>query len=64
MVQKLGIEMILGVCMVNSWVLYNNYGDNKKIDMLKFREKVIEGLLKGDSEENEGSVSSTSSKRK
>lgn len=44
--KKVFFEILLGTCMVNSWVLYNNYGRNaKQMSMLQFREKVARGLL-------------------
>ncbi|CAH2000212.1 unnamed protein product [Acanthoscelides obtectus] len=50
--KKVFFEILLGTCMVNSWVIY--YGRNaKKLSMLQFREKVARGLLEEeDIEEN------------
>ncbi|CAH1995996.1 unnamed protein product [Acanthoscelides obtectus] len=52
--KKVFFEILLGTCMVNSWVIYNYYGRNaKKLSMLQFREQVARGLLEEeDIEEN------------
>ncbi|KAJ8959573.1 hypothetical protein NQ314_006222 [Rhamnusium bicolor] len=46
--KKLFFEVLLGTCVVNFWVIYNNFGDDNraKADMLQIREKIIAGLLK------------------
>ncbi|XP_045471831.1 piggyBac transposable element-derived protein 4-like [Harmonia axyridis] len=44
--KKVIFEIMLGTCIVNAWVLHNNYNKGgKKMDMLRFRENVIHGLL-------------------
>lgn len=44
--KKVFFEIALGTCVVNSWVIYNNFGDNaKQLDILQIREKIIDGLL-------------------
>ncbi|XP_072400848.1 uncharacterized protein [Diabrotica undecimpunctata] len=48
--KKAMFEVILGTYVVNSWVIYNR-NKQKKIDMLKFREEIIDKLL--DCEDNE-----------
>lgn len=61
--KKVAFEIMLGTSVVNSLVVYNCHGNgkNKPLNMLAFREKIIEGLLNdvaeidrgGDNAENE-----------
>ncbi|KAJ8964757.1 hypothetical protein NQ314_004648 [Rhamnusium bicolor] len=56
--KKLFFEVLLGTCVVNSWVIYNNFGDDNraKADMLQIREKIIAGLLKSQNENVEAEI--------
>lgn len=55
--RKVAFEVLLGTCVVNAWVIYNSYGNNPKMDMLCFREKIVEGLITStDTEEVEAEV--------
>lgn len=47
------LEIILGTCIVNIWVLYNNLNRNKKLDMLQIRQTVIKELLQCEEESAE-----------
>lgn len=44
--KKVAFELLLGTCVVNSFVLFNELrGNNKACDMIRFREDLIKGLL-------------------
>ncbi|CAK1581722.1 unnamed protein product [Parnassius mnemosyne] len=43
--RKLAMEFIWGTSLVNAYFLYNECSRNKKITIMEFREKVIEGLI-------------------
>ncbi|CAH1993130.1 unnamed protein product [Acanthoscelides obtectus] len=54
--KKVIFEIILGTCVVNAWVIHSSHNQAKnKLDMLRFREKLIDGLL-SDTEENGDSI--------
>lgn len=58
--KKVFLEVVLGTCVVNSWVLYNNFGNNrKKLDMLHVRQQIIEGLLKTEEDEDTAEAEAT-----
>ncbi|XP_072380638.1 uncharacterized protein [Diabrotica undecimpunctata] len=49
--KKVIFEIILGTCVFNAWVIHSSHNEAKnKLDMLRFREKLIQGLL-SDTEE-------------
>lgn len=42
--KKVSFQVFLGTCVVNSWVIYNNFGNNpKNLDILQVRERIIRG---------------------
>jgi hypothetical protein len=44
--RKVALEVLLGTCVVNAFVIFNEFGNTpKKIDMLAFREAIIGSLL-------------------
>lgn len=53
--KKVCFEIMLGTSVVNALVVYNCYGNgrNKPLNMLAFREKIVEGLL-NDTEQIDG----------
>lgn len=44
--KQVSFELVLGTCVVNSQVIYNNFGNNtKKMNILQIREITIKRLL-------------------
>lgn len=43
--KKVALELILGTSVVNAFVIHNQFGKGKKMDMLQFREKLISSLI-------------------
>ena len=43
--QKLAIELIPGMAVVNAWVLYNKFLNDKTTSMKEFNENLIEKLV-------------------
>lgn len=50
--KKVVFEIILGIAVVNSWVIFQN-NTKKKIDMLAFRDQLIHSLLNDNNDDEE-----------